>query len=177
MSDFSLAIPVILQHEGGWVNNPSDPGGETNFGISMLIIKREGITPQELGIPDLNPGSMKGMKVDAAVTIYKRLFWDKYGYGQIADQKVATKVFDCSVNCGPSRAHRMAQNAAIKCGQNITADGIFGPNTIKAINACDPKQWMQAMIAEMTNYYLAIIQANPKLAVFKNNWLHRAQWQ
>lgn len=186
MADFDEAIPVILRHEGGWVDNPADPGGETNFGISMLMVKREGMTPTQLGIPgtwnatdsvwDFPPGAMKLMTVDTAKSIYRKLFWDKPGYGRISDQIAATKIFDCAVNCGPGRAHKMAQKAANRLGQKLGVDGNLGALSIAGINACDPKQFLMAMAAEMLAYYQAIVAANPKLGVFLKNWTKRAGW-
>lgn len=176
MSDFNEAIKVILRHEGGWVDHPSDPGGETNFGISSLIIRREGITAQQLGVPHMMPGYLKLMKVEAAIGIYKQLFWDRYRYGNIVDQTAATKVFDCGVNCGPGRAHRMAQAAANACGQKLIVDGILGPATFAGINACDPRAFVYAFADEMMGYYQAIVRKNPRLEVFIRNWSRRAGW-
>jgi lysozyme family protein len=185
MSDFNSAIPVILQHEGGWVSHPADPGGETNWGISSLIIQREGITNTDLGLsagadPVIDgraPGWLRTMPMSAAVTIYKRLFWDKYGYGRIAGQVAATKVFDCAVNCGPARAHAMAQRAANTLqAEQIPADGILGPKSVAAINNCTESAFVKAMAAQMTEYYTKIAQARPSLQVFLRNWLHRASW-
>ncbi len=176
MSTFENAIPVVLRHEGGYVFNPDDPGGETNFGISMLIIRREKITPQMLGIPDFNPGSMKLMNVDAAKAIYKTRFWDRYDYGRLNDQFVATKIFDCGVNCGPERAHRMAQQAANACGQKIDVDGNLGPISVAAINACDRGKFLMAMKSEMERYYTTLASQRPKLQQFLKIWLKRAAW-
>lgn len=179
MGNWDEAIKVILKHEGGWVSNPADPGGETNWGISTLIIKRENITAAELGVDPATmyqPNYLKPMKVDAAIALYKKLFWDRYKYEQLSDQMVATKVFDCSVNCGPGRAHKMAQQAANKCGQSLTVDGILGPKSIAAINACDPVKFRDAMADEMRAYYTSIATAKPSLQIFLKNWLKRASW-
>jgi len=177
MADFEDAIGVILAHEGGWCSVAADPGGETNYGISTLIIEREGITNEQLGLPPgRDPGWMKAMSVDAAKMIYQNLFWNKWEYGAISDQTAATKLFDCSVNCGPNRAHLMAQKAANACGQNIAEDGILGPATVAAINACDPKAWVTAFAQEMTDYYTNLVKARPSLGIFLKNWLHRASW-
>lgn len=177
MSDFEQAIKVILKHEGGWVDDPDDPGGQTNFGISMLIIRREKITPEQCGVKDFSPGALKKMPVSAAKDIYRKLFWDKYGYGKIEDQTVATKVFDCAVNCGPSRSHAMIQKAVNTIDDGaLTVDGILGPVTIAAINNADPTELVENMAAEMRSYYLSIIAKKPVLAKFKNNWLRRATW-
>lgn len=179
MSNFEMAIPVILKAEGGWVSDPSDLGGETNFGISTLIIQREHITPEFLGLDPataFQAGWLKPMKVDAAQKVYRQLFWDKYKYGNIADQQCATKIFDCAVNCGPSRSHTMAQNAANTSGSSCAVDGVMGPGTAGAINACNPKIFMTNMCAEMAKYYTNIIAARPANAKFKNNWMKRAAW-
>lgn len=176
MASFDSAIPVILKHEGGYVNNPADPGGPTNWGISTLIIKREGITAKQLGIPDLTADSIKVMKVDAAKWVYKTLFWDKYNYGSIIDQNIATKTMDVSVNCGPSRAHKFAQEAANSCGAKLTVDGILGPKSIEAINKCDSKAWMKAMCAIQLKYYQDLVVSKPSLIVFINNWTKRSNW-
>lgn len=177
MSSFDISIKTILLHEGGWVDHPNDPGGETNFGISTLIVQREGITNAELGLPDGRlPGWMKAMKVDAAVAIYKKLFWDRYKYGSIVDQTAATKVFDCAVNCGPGRAGAMAQRAANALGATLATDGVMGPKSFAAINALDGKAFVKAFADQMRAYYQAIIVKNPKLQVFSKNWMRRASW-
>lgn len=178
-TSFEEAIKVVLRHEGGWVSDPKDLGGETNFGISSLIIQREGITPEFLGLDPRTrgvPGWLKPMKVEAAEKVYRQLFWDKYGYAGIADQLVATKVFDCAVNCGPSRAHAMAQRAATACGAPCDVDGIMGPNTIKAINASAPRQFITAFAQEMRAHYERIIIARPANEKFRSNWMRRAAW-
>lgn len=176
MANFDKSIVVILKHEGGWVNNPVDPGGETNWGISMLMVRREGMTPAELGIPNFDPGCMKLMTVDTAKQIYKKFFWDKPGYDRIIDDVVATKIFDCAVNCGPGRSAKMAQLAANRCGQSLITDGKLGPKSIAGINACEPKAFLAAMALEMKAYYDSIVLKNPKLVVFIRNWTKRAAW-
>ena len=177
MSSFDLAIPTILMHEGGWVSDPQDLGGETNYGISMLMIRRSGLTPQELGVDNLTtPGCLKKMTVDGAKKIYLKYYWAPFHYDSINDQTVATKIFDCGVNCGNDRANVMAQKAANACGQSLTVDGSLGPKSFAAINACDAKTYIKAYADEMTKYYLAIIKARPANAKFQSNWLHRAQW-
>lgn len=182
-TSFEAAIKVVLRHEGGWVSDPKDLGGETNFGISTLIIQREGITNAQLGLPVGNPvidgrapGWLQTMKVEAAERIYRQLFWDRYGYAGIADQLVATKVFDCAVNCGPSRAHAMAQRAAAQCGAPCDVDGILGPDTFKAINASEPRAFVTAFAAEMRAHYERIIIARPANEKFRSNWMRRAAW-
>jgi len=184
MSDFTQAIVVVLRNEGGWVDNPKDPGGETAWGISTLIINQSKITNEELGftagvdpvVDNRQPGWLKKLSVDGAKAIYKKLFWDKFHYENILDQRVATKIFDCGINCGPKRAHIMAQKAANVLGQGLVVDGILGPHSMSSINVCDPDKFLQAMCEEMKKYYIAISTSNPTLKVFLKNWLYRASW-
>lgn len=185
MSTFADAIPVVLQHEGGWVDNPKDPGGETNFGISTLIIRRiqashaysSSDMETMLGIAQgtlYTPGYLKTMSVDAAKSIYQHLFWLP-AYEPLIDQRVATKIFDFAVNAGAVHAHVVAQRACADCGHAIGIDGILGAVSVAAINACGPA-FVTAMANEMGRYYRAVVAANPAEAEFLDNWLKRAAW-
>ena len=182
MSTFDLAIPVIMSHEGTdtnfWVNDPADLGAETAWGWSMLTIKRLGIKPRELGIDqdDFTDGCLKKVSKVACQNMYRKHFWDKYGYGSVNDQTAATKMFDAAVNMGPKRAAEFAQRAATALGHQCLVDGDLGPKSYAAINACLGKDFVKAYADEMTKYYLAIIAARPLNAKFKKTWLKRAQW-
>lgn len=178
MSSFDLAIPVIMHHEGGWVNDPADSGGETNFGWSMRTILQLGLTPKDLGInaESFSPGSLKLADRVKCQELYRIHFWNKVGCGNITDQTVATKVFDASVNIGPQRACKLAQQAANACGQSVSVDGDLGPKSYKAINSIESKTFMEAYAKEMSDFYLGLIATKPKLAKFKKNWLGRASW-
>lgn len=182
MSSFEAAIPAIMAHEGTdtnfWVDDPADPGGETVWGWSMLTIKRLGLTPQDLGLPhrDFFPGCLKAVSKETCQQLYRRYFWNAYGYQNVEDQVAATKIMDSAVNMGPKRAATFAQNACNKLGQPCKVDGQLGQKSFAAINACEPKAFVQAFADEMTAYYLRIIERNPVLVKFKKNWLRRAQW-
>ena len=82
MARFDMSIETILKHEGGYVNDPDDPGGETNFGIS----KR-----QYLKI------DIASLTIEQAKMLYRQDYWK---YDEIISQPVATKVFDMAVNMG-----------------------------------------------------------------------------
>lgn len=177
MSDFNAALQVILKHEGGWVDDPADRGGETNFGISTKIITDEGLTNVELGLPSgRERGWLKPMHINAAIHVYKKLYWDRYGYGQINDQTVATKICDAAVNMGGLQAAKLAQRAATACGQPATDDGKLGPKSFAAINACVPYEFLVAMKDQMERFYEAIIVARPANEKFRKNWMKRAGW-
>lgn len=172
MSQLGSAILVVLKHEGGWVCNPRDPGGETNFGISTSFINENKITNEELELPPGRPlGWLKNLSSNVAVKIYRIYFWDKYGYDRINDQNVATKIFDASVNIGPPRSHIRAQRVV-----GATEDGILGPASFLAINKANPPDYMQAFGDQLRDYYTELVANKPGLHEFLGNWLKRASW-
>jgi len=151
MAKFEDAIGTILKNEGGYVNNPNDPGGETKYGISKS------------SYPNVD---IKNLTVEGATAIYRRDFWRFSG---INDQQVATKVFDMYVNM---------RHDAIKLAQEIlgiTQDGLYGGNTEAAINAMDPQQFLILYRARLVKHYELIIAVHPNEVVFKENWLERAK--
>lgn len=182
MSRFDLAIPVVMAHEGTdaypYCDDPVDPGGATIWGWSMLTIKKLGLTPRDLGLDQdqFTPGCLKAVSKQRCQELYKKYFWEDYGYGLIVDQNLATKIFDAAVNMGPKHAAEFAQKAANSLGAHLTVDGSLGPASVAAINALDGKAMLKAYADQMTAYYMAIIAHNPTLAKFQSNWLKRAQW-
>jgi lysozyme family protein len=178
VSAFGPAIDVVLRHEGGWVCDPSDLGGETNFGWSMSTIHALGLKPRDLGIDqdEFTPGCLKGMTAEKAAALYFTEFWTRYGYDRIVPQAPATKVFDAAVNCGPARAARFAQLAINALGGSVTVDESLGPRTIAAINALEAQRFVNGYASQMNTYYDAIVQARPANAKFAGNWARRAAW-
>ena len=142
---FEKAVAFVLQSEGGYVNHPSDPGGETNFGISKRSYPDEDI---------------KGMTVDRAKEIYKRDYWDALSCDMLPDG-IATVLFDTAVNCGHKPAARMLQRA---CG--VSDDGIIGKVTI----AYSSKEGtLERFLAERAVYYAKLTTFN----VFGLGWMRR----
>lgn len=151
MAKFEDAIGTVLRNEGGYVDSPNDPGGETKYGISKSAY------------PNLD---IKNLTVDDATAIYRRDFWRFSG---INDQQVATKVFDMYVNMRHD-AIRLAQDVL-----SITQDGLYGGNTEHAINGMGPYQFLQLYRARLTKHYEEIVVAHPNEEVFEKGWLERAQ--
>lgn len=192
MSDFAKAIPVILKHEGGWVNDPADRGKETNFGISTLILERiqadgklsNDAMEKMLGIKAgtlFTPNYLKvenGFTKDSASKIYKLIFWDKTGYEKINDQNLATKVLDISVNCGQGNAGELLQQAVNSLdpeGTQVAVDGRPGPITFAAVNAADPKKLILALREQQIEYYNKVSKRGQNIK-FLPGWLKRAAW-
>ena len=114
---FDEIIEVVLHHEGGYVNDPKDPGGETNFGIA----KRSH--------PDVD---IKNLTKDGAKEIYKEHYWDKNKVESLPEQ-LRHIYFDMCVNQGKGRAVKILQKAANAKGKNLKVDGGLGPATLNAI--------------------------------------------
>lgn len=157
---FNEAIKVVLAHEGGYVNDPNDLGGETNFGIS----KRS--------YPNVD---IKNLTRERAMEIYRRDWWDRYKYAQIGALDVATKVFDLSVNMGPVPAHKLLQEAVnFTEAKSLVVDGIVGPMTLSAVNQADSRQLVQALRFMAARRYYELAKARPANRGFLLGWLNRA---
>ena len=144
MSTFDLAIPTILAHEGGFVDDPDDPGGATNWGISLRYYRKLDWPNIDVDVMGLGDGDLDGdgdVDVDdikvmtryQALAIYNSQWWVRYKYYLINPQVIATKVFDLSVNMGAGRAHRLLQQALRAVGREVEVDGVVGPKTRAAI--------------------------------------------
>lgn len=180
MTRFDRAIAVILEHEGGYVNHPNDPGGATNYGISLRFLADQPTTVGDFdGDGDVDVEDIANMDINDAKSVYRKCWWDKYKYESIHDLTIATKVFDFSVNMGAPRAHKLLQAAMNKsCGLKLTIDGVLGPASFKAINAIadgdDEQQLLRAYCDEAWAFYQSIATKNPKLKVFLKGWKNRA---
>lgn len=157
---FNKAIKTVLEHEGGYVHDPDDPGGETNFGISKK------------SHPEVD---IKGLTEDSAKIIYLKYYWEPNRYDLIHRVATSTKIFDLAVNMGPANAHKAVQRALRACGEpDIKADGILGPKTLKALNETMPDPLLACIRSEAASHYRLLIAQRPELKKFKKGWLERA---
>lgn len=111
MSAFDRALALVLRHEGGLVDDPRDPGGLTNLGISQRAY------------PNVD---IRSLDQAGAGAIYRRDYWDAIKADQLPEG-LAICVFDAAVNMGVDRAIRLLQKAC-----SVQVDGILGPNTLRA---------------------------------------------
>jgi|15BtaG_2_1085339.scaffolds.fasta_scaffold00113_13 lysozyme family protein len=159
MADFNEAFDKMIELEGGYVNDSSDTGGETKFGLSKK-------TYPNLNIPSLS--------IEQAYQIYHEDWWQPFHLSEISSQAVANQLFHINVNVGTKNSTRLIQRA-LRAIYNliIDDDGIIGPETIKAINSVciDEKHEFGLLCshkAEVANYY-----RNLNRPEYLKGWLNR----
>jgi lysozyme family protein len=148
---FEEALSHVLRHEGGYVNNPADPGGETNYGITVAVARTAGYQ-----------GDMRSIPMDLVQKIYRRDYWEKAKCDQLP-ASVRLIHFDSAVNSGVTRASKWLQTAA-----GATSDGIIGPNTLRAIAVSERGLALRYAALRLT--FLANLGA---FSTFGKGWVRR----
>ena len=154
-TEFDEIIEVVLEHEGGYVNDPDDPGGETKYGISKKAYPDEDI---------------KELTVERAKELYKRDYWDRYRTGDLPDRLRHIYV-DMCINMGGGSAIKILQEACNSKNSNkIDIDGGIGPMTIKAAASVEEFR----LRAFRVLYYAELIMKKPNLEKFWVGWFKRS---
>lgn len=174
MADFNKAVAVVLDHEGGLTDDKNDPGGITNFGIILEVLRREGPLGDIDHDGDIDADDIRLLTIEDAKRIYNRQWWEQYSLGQINDQDQATKIFDLMVNTGPTQGCLLAQRALRAVGKGVKEDGKLGPKTLAMFNSVMPAYHLVAMRSEAAGFYRLISTIKPKLRDFIIGWLRRA---
>ena len=170
MSSFEPAVEVVLSEEGLYSKSPSDPGGETKYGITLKTYLRA----QEL-FPQFRNTALKDLTVDGATFIYQKMFWDIYPYSEIDNQMIANKLFSLAINMGEHEATICLQRALNSINHiKIQVDGEIGSLTISAVNASDSTALLNALRYEAELAYKAIVIAKPELQKDLHGLLNRA---
>lgn len=180
--NFDKAILITLKHEGGFVNDPVDPGGATNWGMSIRFLINDAGDGDDDGWldgdidhdGDIDVDDIKNMTVEQARKLYRIHFWDKYNYDTIVDFTVAARAFDMTVNMGPRQTGKIIQRALNELGNNLVVDGKIGKNTFATINCTNPEMLMAEIRQAHAQFYLDLIAAKPKFEKYRRGWLRRA---
>lgn len=153
---FSEALEIILHHEGGYVNHPKDPGGETNLGVTKRVYEDFG-----------GEKEMKDLTKEDVEPIYKKNYWDRVK-GDDLPEGLDLMIFDFAVNAGPGRAAKFIQRLV-----NTTVDGGIGPNTLGKINEYVEHYGLEQTISSYAlmrqNYYESL----SNFATFGKGWTRR----
>jgi lysozyme family protein len=154
--NFNKALAAVLVHEGGFVNNPKDPGGMTNLGCTKAVWE------EHCGHP-VDEKAMRALIPADVAPLYKRKYWDKVS-GNDLPSGVDYVVFDAAINSGPGRAAKWLQACV-----GVEPDGGIGPKTLAAVNAFDAKQ----LVEDYSKRRLSFLMDLPTWDTFGKGWLRR----
>lgn len=168
-------LPRLVEIEGGYVNHPSDRGGETNHGITVAVARANGYT-----------GPMRDMPRSVAERIYKSQYWLKPKFDHVANisVRIAEELFDTGVNAGQGTAAKFLQRALNGFNRqqrdypDITVDSDIGPATLRALGSFFAKNGKKAELrllrlleCQQGAFYLSLAQNREKNEDFLNGWI------
>ena len=155
-STFDPALRLLLRHEGGFVNHPSDPGGMTNLGVTKAVWEAHKGAP-------VTEADMRALTPEAVQPVYKARYWDAI-QGDALPYGLDYCVFDCAVNSGPGRAIKLLQYVLY-----TKVDGHMGRNTLGLASNSDPIQ----LIEDYSQKRLDFLRSLDGWRTFGNGWANR----
>ena len=138
--NFKKCLEMLLHHEGGYVNHPKDPGGETNHGVTRSVWERWVGRPLEVG-------DMKKLTHEDVAPLYKNKYWDRVKADDLPSG-LDWAVFDFCVNSGVSRSAKTLQGVI-----DAKQDGGIGPKTLALLSKHDTKDVLNKMYERRQGFY------------------------
>mgnify|MGYP000742819833 FL=1 len=157
-SNYDKCLETILHHEGGYVNHPKDPGGETNLGVTKRVYLEHGGTKD-----------MKDLLVEDVAPIYKKGYWDKIK-GDDLPGGLDLCVFDFGVNAGPGRAAKFLQQMI-----GTTVDGGIGPNTLAKVEEYVRENGEHETVKKYQEMRQKYYEQLSTFATFGKGWTRRVE--
>jgi lysozyme family protein len=154
--NFEECLALVLKSEGGFGNNPLDPGGMTNLGVTKVTY--EGYVNRHV-----DEAEMRSLTPDLVAPLYKKMFWDRIK-GDDLPVGVDYCLFDLAVNSGVGRAGKLLQMAL-----DLPADGIIGPITLRALQDRDPHE----IVEQISEERIAFLQSLNTWNTFGKGWGRR----
>jgi lysozyme family protein len=152
-NNFKECLDLVLKSEGGWVNNPADPGGETNLGVTKRVWE------EYVGHP---VKTMKDLSKDDVAPMYELKYW-RPCYCEVLPRGLDFVVFSMGVNAGPGRSIKLLQQS-IGC----VPDGVIGPRTRELISSSNGANLIAKFSETRREYYRSL--GKP---MFEKGWLAR----
>jgi len=159
-----LATKLFLS-EGLFANDPIDHGGPTNRGITLSTWRKVGYDKD--GDSDIDIDDIRLLSPADAMLVLEKCYWDRWHAGEIKNQKIADILVDwlwCSGKWGIIIPQRIL---------GVPADGIVGPETIKAVNRANPYQFLIQIYNSRVAFIMNIIKKDPSQSRFERGWLNR----
>lgn len=160
MTAFDDCLRIVLKEEGGYVDNPQDPGGRTNLGVTQRVW--EGWVDHPV-----NEAVMRSLTPSMVAPLYRAQYWNAIS-GDGLPMPLALAVFDFAVNAGVGRAARFLQ---MICG--AAADGHIGPGTIAAVNQAVAIKGMGDICRRFMNARRDYYRSLKNFPIFGRGWLNR----
>ncbi|MEL6521281.1 MAG: holin-associated N-acetylmuramidase [Pseudomonadota bacterium] len=171
----------IVRREGGYVNDPDDPGGATKWGVTIGTMRRLGI--DLTGDGRVSVADVKKLDRAKATEIYIEHYFNRPRIAELP-QSLQASVFDMHVNAG-ANAMKILQRLLRQMGQEVSVDGVIGPQTIAAAKAAEreaPHHLADAYGIARRNYYYALADRRPRSRKYarrrdggKGGWIARAE--
>jgi len=181
MPDIRQIAAEIVTREGGYVNDPDDPGGATKHGVTIGTLRRLGLDLD--GDGDVDAQDVRRVSKDRAIDIYLKHYFEGPGIARLP-KAVQASVFDMYVNAG-SNAVKILQRLLNQMGQAVTVDGQLGPLTAQACDAAAvlaPDHLADAYAIARRNYYFRLADRRPASRKYartrrgeKGGWIKRAE--
>lgn len=162
---FAAALAHVLEMEGGFTDDPHDPGGPTNKGITLETYAAWRGTPLDADNRARLVAELKAIADDEVARIYRERYWRPSQAGQLP-AALAVMHFDAAVNHGVGGAKRMLQQAL-----EVTVDGEIGPETLEAANSGSPAETVSAYAGIRRARYRGL----PHFWRFGRGWLARVE--
>jgi lysozyme family protein len=159
---FDACLAFTLREEGGYVDDPADPGGATNMGITLATYRRWSDNP------GLAAAQVQDMTQRTARAIYRSLYWNPLRADALP-AGVDLSVFDMGVNAGIWGSARLLQRALGFTGEEV--DGCIGLETLEAAAKCDARNLVNDLADGQTTYYKSLLD----FSTFGRGWLNRTE--
>lgn len=166
----------VYANEGGYVNNPRDPGGATNFGVTEKVARKAGYAG-DMRAFQKHCGEAHKVCADG---IYTRDYVERPGFMPFVsiEPAIADELVDTGVNMGPARPSLWLQQSLVELGHKLVVDGAVGPATVAAyrleqrisgkVQAC--VQILDKLDAKQKAEYDRLVRINPNLRTFYRGW-------
>jgi lysozyme family protein len=152
-NNFKECLELVLKSEGGWVNHPQDPGGETNLGVTKRVWE------EYVGHP---VDSLKNLTKEDVAPLYEQKYW-RPCYGEVLPWGINYLVFSMGINAGPGRSIKLFQSSL-----GCVPDGVIGPKTRELISASNSSTLIAKFSEVRREYYRSLNKP-----MFIKGWLNR----
>ena len=152
--NFQACLDLVLKAEGGWVNHPSDPGGETNLGVTKKVWEEYVGHPVE---------TMKNLTPELVAPLYELKYW-RPCYGEVLPRGLDFAIFSFGVNAGPGRSVKLLQQSL-----GLVSDGVIGPRVMQKLRESNIADVIKGFSESRREYYKSL----KTFPIFGRGWISR----